>query len=137
MLLKLVKSSFSMMPPMKRWLVKAGTALLFASACVLGAAEANDVIINEIYFNPKETWKDQSEAVELLVVKDGVNLNGLIVSDREVWNKRGEEQCLLQDMGQSFLTSVRSGTLIVISKGAGTDDTDPSDFVVRLFAKTS
>lgn len=112
-------------------------ALLFAGASCTGALSPGDIIINEVYFNPRETWSSQSEAVELLVLKDGANLNGLVVSDRDFWNRQGEDNCLLQDLGQGFLSSVPKGTLVVINKGPGTDDTDGDDLVIRLYAKTS
>src|SRR5690606_14872380 len=36
-----------------------------------------------------------------------------------------------------FLSAVRSGTLIVIYNGSGQDDTNPADFVLKFYAKSS
>ncbi len=104
----------------------------------LSAVEPEEVIINEVYYWPKgPVVPGHNETVELLVVADQINVNGLQVSDRDVWDKATEGQCTLQDLGQGFLKSVRSGTLIVIHRGEGKDDTDGSDFVLRFYARSS
>lgn len=100
------------------------------------AAKPGDVIINEVYFNTRSSGKDV-ESVELLVVADKVDLNRIQISDRDVWGAPTEDQCTLQDLGQGFLKEVRSGTLLVIHCGSGTDDTNSSDYVLRFWAKSS
>ena len=109
----------------------------FAASVPLFAAAPGDIIINEVYFNATDGPTNDVEAVELLVVTDNVDLTGIQISDRDVWNAPSEEQCTLQDLGQGFLRSVPSGTLIVIYDGNGTDDTDASDFVMRFWARSS
>ncbi|MFN7140949.1 MAG: hypothetical protein ACK4UN_16585 [Limisphaerales bacterium] len=103
----------------------------------LQAIEPGDVIINEVYYHPRTVVTNHYEAVELLVVKDKVDLNGLQLSDRDVWNVPTEYQCTLQDAGKGFLKSVPSGTLIVIYDGKGDDDIDHSDFTLKLYARSS
>ncbi|MBA4148819.1 MAG: hypothetical protein H0X66_11955 [Verrucomicrobia bacterium] len=112
---------------------------LFTGLCALHAIEPGDVIINEVYFDnyTKDRGTNHFEAVELLVVKDKINLNGLQISDRDIWTVPSEFQCILQDAGQGFLQSVRSGTLLVIYDGAGDDDTDGEDFTITLYARSS
>ena len=121
--------------------VKKLTSILgtvFLGIASLAALEPNDVIINEVYFFPKGPIDpEHCETVELLVVADKVNLNGLQLSDRDIWKEPSESQVTVQDMGQGFLNSVRSGTLIVIYRREGIDDTDGSDFVIRLHARSS
>ncbi len=112
-------------------------AALFLGLGSATALEIGDVTINEVYFSPKGGGQGHHEAVELLVAKDKVDLNGITISDRDFWEKPTEDQCTLQDLGQGFLSSVRSGTLIVIYNGIGEDDTDPNDFVLRFYAKSS
>ena len=111
-------------------------AVLLFSVCSLLAVQPGDVIINEVYFNTKNET-NILEAVELLVVKDKLDLNGLQITDRGVWNKATEDQCTLNDLGQGFLNEVSSGVIVVIYNGGGEDDTDASDFVLRFYAKSS
>lgn len=104
----------------------------------LYAVQPYDVIINELYFPPlKPKGKGPLQAVELLVVKEGLNLNGLQVSDRMLWNVPAKDQCTLQDLGRGFLEKVPSGTLIVIYNGKGKDDTNADDFVLTFYAQSS
>lgn len=111
--------------------------ILLCIGLPMEAVEPDEVIINELYFSPKGGGPGHFETVELLVVANELDLNGLQVSDRDFWNRQTEEQCTLQDLGQGFLAAVRSGTLLVIHRGEGTDDTDPSDFLLRFYAKSS
>ncbi len=116
-------------------------SLLFTAfpVCSLLAVEPNEVIINEVYFDEfnKDRGTNHFEAVELLVVTDSLDLNGLQVTDRDVWNVPTEFQCILQDAGQDFLRSVPSGTLLVIYNGQGEDDIDAKDFKLSFYAKSS
>lgn len=115
----------------------AGLFLVIGSS-LLRAVQPGDVIINELYFHPtKGAGKDHIQAVELLVVADKPNLNGLQVSDRPLWNVPKNGQCTVQDLGAGFLDAVPSGTLIVIYNGKGTDDTDVSDFTLSFYAQSS
>ena len=118
---------------MKGWIF---SFMLFAAFGAVAATGPGDIIINEIVFRPKGD-DELSESVELLVVGDKVNANGLRISDRNEWDKETEDQCVLNDLGQGFLSSVRSGTLIVVCNGKGQDDIDASDFVIRLYVKSS
>ncbi len=110
---------------------------MLSFALTAKALEPGDVIINEVRFNSIGTGAESSEAVELLVVADKVNLNGLQISDRNEWNKETEEQCILNDLNQGFLTNVRSGTLLVIYAGKGEDKTTGADFTITLHVKSS
>ncbi|MBA4149246.1 MAG: hypothetical protein H0X66_14120 [Verrucomicrobia bacterium] len=111
---------------------------LWVGIFALRAANPGDVIINEIYFDAKKgLGKSHFEAVELLVVADKLNLNGLQVSDRPIWNVPKNDQCTLQDLGHGFLSAVPSGTLIVIYDGNGTDDTNANDFTLSFYARSS
>ena len=110
---------------------------LFALAVVASAIEPGDVILNEVYFYTKGEETNHYEAVELLVVSDKVNLNNIQITDRDVWYKETEDQCTLNDLGQGFLKSVPSGTLIVIYDGKGEDDIDASDFVLKFYVQSS
>lgn len=113
-------------------------SILMAIALSTQAVEPGDVVLNEVYFNLLESPEpNHFEAVELLVVQDNLDLNGLQVSDRDIWDRPAEDQCTLQDLGQGFLRGVKSGTLIVLFNGAGEDDTDSSDFLLRFFATSS
>ena len=104
---------------------------------VAHGVEPGDVIINEVRFYPKGQHELAVEAVELLVVKDNCDLNGLQLTDRNEYFRATEDQCTLNDLGRGFLKSVPSGTIIVISDGNGNDDTNASDFVMRFHAKSS
>ncbi len=111
---------------------------LLGSALYGRAVAPGEVIINEVYFNLLESPEpNHFEAVELLVVKSGLDLNGLQISDRDIWNRQSEDQCTVQDLGQGFLGNLRPGTLIVLYNGIGTDDTNASDFVLRFYAQSS
>lgn len=113
-------------------------ALFLFAASTLGAVQPGDVIINEVYFGaPREAEKDSLQVVELLVVTDGSNLNGLQVSDRPRWNVPDKGQCTLQDSGLGFLSAVGSGTLLVIYNGSGTDDTNAVDHLLIFYAQSS
>ncbi|MFN7139364.1 MAG: hypothetical protein ACK4UN_08505 [Limisphaerales bacterium] len=123
--------------------LKAIQKSLIYSLCYLigitgvSAIAPGDVIINEVYFSNKGGGPGHYEAVELLVVADKLNLNGLQISDRDLWHKPAEYQCTINDMGQGFLSSVRSGTLIVIYDGPGTDVIDTNNFVLKLYTQSS
>lgn len=128
------------MSPKRFAALHAGCFLLILT--ILGsvdAVEPGDVIINEVYFNnvSKDLGTNHFDAVELLVVADKSDLNGLMISDRDKWNVRGEFAGILQDAGQGFLRSVRSGTLLVIYDGTGEDDTDATDFTLALYTDSS
>ncbi len=120
-----------------RWLKTAIPSLLVSCVLSAQAVEPGDLIINEVYFNNRGMAKGHYQAVELLVVKDQADLNPLLISDRDFWQFEAEDQGILQDLGQGFLNSVPSGTLIVIYNGIGTDDTDAKDFVMRFYTKSS
>lgn len=129
------------MPAQLRWRAFASGLFLLVLIGLgnLNAVEPGDVIINEVYFDnfTRDRGPKHFEAVELLVVADKCDLNGLLISDRDKWNVQTEFQGVLQDAGQGFLRSVRSGTLVVIYDGVGTDDTDPEDFTITLYADSS
>lgn len=110
---------------------------LFASLGVMHGFEPGEIIINEVYFNTSGGPANDFEAVELLVITNGIDLNGLQVSDRNTWFKSTEDQCTLSDLGQGFLAAVPSGTLVVLYNGTGKDDTNASDFVLRFYIKSS
>ncbi len=108
------------------------------SLSTLRAFQPGDVIFNEVHFDSnKPADKGILSAVELLVVADKADLNGLQVTDRPFWNVPKNDQCTLQDLGRGFLGTVRSGTLIVIYNGKGQDDTDGEDFVMTFYARSS
>lgn len=111
--------------------------LLIAMAMAAKALQPGDVIINEVRFNPRGSDLAVFEAVEVLVVADKVNLNGLHITDRNFWDKESEEQCTINDMAQGFLTNVRSGTLVTIYAGKGQDDIDPNDFTLTFYVNSS
>lgn len=113
------------------------SAWLLCSALVVRALGPGDVIFNEIRFNAKGSGDNHFEAVELLVAVEKANLNGLQISDRNIFYEQDEEQCTLNDLGQGFLQNVPAGTLIVVYDGKGTDDIDNSDFVLRFYVKSS
>ncbi|MBN2376411.1 MAG: hypothetical protein JXD22_08420 [Sedimentisphaerales bacterium] len=123
------------MKKMKNWLY---LMLMVLGLCgVVEGALPGEVIINEFYWHTTGNGPDHYEAVELLVTKNDVNLNGVRVSDRNEWNVIDEGQCTINDQGKGFLTGLRSGTLLVIFNGYGEDDTDASDYVLKLYAQSS
>ncbi|MBA4148970.1 MAG: hypothetical protein H0X66_12710 [Verrucomicrobia bacterium] len=117
--------------------VLAVLAGMCVACCPAHAAEPGEIIINEVYFNARGGSTNHVEAVELLVVADKVNLNGIQISDRDFWGAATEDQCTLQDLGQGFLNEVPSGTLVVIYNGFGADEIDSSNYVLRFWAKSS
>lgn len=119
--------------------IRIGIVFVLTILGSLHAVEPGDVIINEVYFDnfAKDLGTNHFDAVELLVVTDKSDLNGLLISDRDIWNVPSEFDGILQDAGQGFLRSVRSGTLVVIYDGTGTDDTDAADFTITLYSDSS
>ncbi|MFN7138377.1 MAG: hypothetical protein ACK4UN_03455 [Limisphaerales bacterium] len=111
--------------------------LFIATFHPVQALEPGDIIINEVYFNARGGTTNHVEAVELLVIADKANLNGLQISDRDFWGAPTEDQCTLNDLGQGFLSAVPSGTLLVIYNGHGQDDTNSSDHTLVFWAKSS
>ena len=108
----------------------------FLSSISFAALQKN-VIINEFYWHTTGGGKDHYEAVELLVLKPNLDLNNLCLSDRNTFDKVSENVVTLNDNKQGFLKNLKPGTLIVIYNGEGKDDVDSSDYIIRLYSKSS
>jgi glycerophosphoryl diester phosphodiesterase len=113
------------------------STLLLGAACAT-AARPGDVIINEFYWHTTGGGEGHFEGVELLVVNDKVDLNNVVITDRDTFDApTGEDRAVLNDGGTGALAAIPKGTLVVVYGGAGKDDVDPSDGVIRLYAQSS
>lgn len=109
----------------------------FLAICVLNQSKAQDILVNR-YFN-SGTSDGVDDAVELLVVKDHLDIRKYIVKD---YANGGSN---LDDGGAKFRfndialwSNLRSGTTMVLRRMSGielasyTPDTDGSDFKISL-----
>ncbi len=114
--------------------------LLITGSLAAQTAERGDIIINELYWHNTAGGEDHFEAVELLVLRD-LDLHQLVLTDAHRWQTpklgKGEHRLELDDAGTGALRHVRAGTLVVIYDGAGSDDLDGSDHVLKIYAHTS
>jgi hypothetical protein len=93
--------------------------------------QPNDVIINEYDGDANPEW------IELLVVKNGVDLRNWILTDEEpdAMNSPGEGVIAFAD--ELVFSNVPMGTYIVIIDDTGTDDADYSDKSMTLYTENS
>ncbi len=100
-------------------------SLLVAGIFTLEKASAQDIIINELYNS-----SGSDEWVELLVVRDSLDLRNWSLRD---YNSGGVAQQPLNFTTHSLWSNLRKGTVIVVARPENTslsEDFDPSDFLL-------
>ncbi|MFC7000019.1 fibronectin type III domain-containing protein [Rufibacter roseus] len=106
-----------------------------AQATTSAPVPVPSIVINKIY-NATSVWEGTSDAVELLVIQDHLDMRGMIVKDLEA-NATSDNGGKYQFNNIDFWKDMRSGTTIVLrktqSQQAGyVQDTDASDFTIDL-----
>src|SRR5687767_10700030 len=96
---------------------------------------AQSIVVNKIY-NATSTGDGMSDAIELLVVDDSLDIRGFIVKDFET-NLTTDTGGKYQFNDNALWQNLRSGTTIVLrrissNEAAYAEDVDPTDFTVDL-----
>lgn len=98
------------------------------------AFTAPTIVVNRVY-NGSNDNLGTSDAVELLVVQDHLDLRGLVVKDFET-NNTTDGGGKYQFANTAFWADVRSGTTIVLRQLAGpagyAEDLNPADFTLDM-----
>ncbi len=90
------------------------------------------VVVNKI-FNATSVFEGYSDAIELLVIEDHLDMRGLIVKDISLPDANKDAGGRYQFNNLDFWKDIRSGTTIVLGRPSSASatyiqDTDPSDF---------
>lgn len=97
------------------------------------------IVVNRV-FNGSNEGTGRLDAVELLVIKDNLDIRGLVVKDFET-NNTADNGGKYRFNAIPFWQNLRSGTTLVLRKlegGTGyVQDTDASDFTIDLFMENT
>jgi hypothetical protein len=111
--------------------------LLFILVCLYAgtSVSAQSIVVNKIY-NATSTGDGMSDAIELLVVDDSLDIRGFIVKDFET-NLTTDTGGKYQFNDNPLWQDLRSGTTIVLHRISSTEaghaeDIDPTDFTLDL-----
>ncbi len=119
---------------------KLGLAMLLMAGPV-GASLAQSVVINKIY-NATSVFDGESDAVELLVIQDHLDMRGLIVKDLSLPDANKDAGGKYKFNNIDLWKDLRKGTTIVLRRlksqdAAYTEDTDASDFKLDVLLTSS
>ncbi|MFD1630005.1 gliding motility-associated C-terminal domain-containing protein [Pseudopedobacter beijingensis] len=114
------------------------TYLAFVLVFLSGAGSfAQSVVINKIY-NATDIFEGYSDAIELLVIEDHLDMRGLIIKDLSLNNSSNTDAGGRYKFNSiDFWSDMRSGTTIVLGRptalnAAYTEDTEASDYRLNL-----
>ena len=103
--------------------------------CAAATVSSQSIVVNRVY-NATSTGDGMSDAIELLIVEDSIDIRGFIVKDFET-NLTTDTGGKYQFNDNALWQNLRSGTTIVLrrisSQESGyEEDTDPGDFRLDL-----